>query len=63
MNKILMLFIAPLILTSCGTFEALTIANGHVYTDADAYIAYDVYNELYENGVYEYKPLIIKSNK
>lgn len=60
MNKILMLFISSLILTSC---ETLTIANGTVYTDADAYIAYDFYNELYENGVYEYRPIIIKSNK
>ena len=33
--------------------------NGTVYTNSDAYVAYDVYNELYENKIIENKPIFI----
>ena len=59
MKKILYIIIALLTLTSCTSIESITLANGNVYTDFDAYVAYDVYNELYENEIIENKPIFI----
>ena len=58
--KLLVIFITLLALTSCASIEAVTLAEGSVYTNFDAYVAYDVYNELYNNGIYEYKPIFIR---
>ena len=60
MKKLLIVLITLFILTSCASIETITLANGTVYTDFDAYVAYDVYNELYNNGIYEYKPIFIR---
>jgi uncharacterized protein YceK len=57
MKKILYIIIALLTLTSCASIESITFANGTVYTNSDAYVAYDVYNELYENEIIENKPI------
>ena len=62
MKKVLILCFTIFSLTSCISFEAVTYANDTVYTDFDAYIAYDVYNELYENGVCDKRPIMIKNN-
>ena len=59
MKKLLIVLITLFTLTSCASIEAITLANGTVYTDFDAYVAYDVYNELYNNGIYEHKPIFI----
>lgn len=63
MKKILYIIIALLTLTSCASIESITLANGNVYTDFDAYVAYDVYNELYENDIIENKPIFIRKIK
>ena len=60
MKKILYIIIALLTLTSCASIESITFANGTVYTNSDAYVAYDVYNELYINDVIENKPIFIR---
>ena len=57
--KLLVIFITLLALTSCASIEAVTLADGSVYTDFDAYVAYDVYNEFYDNGLIENKPILI----
>jgi len=59
MKKVLILCFTVLSLTSCISFETVTYANDTVYTDFDAYVAYDVYNELYENEIIENKPIFI----
>lgn len=63
MKKILYIIIALLTLTSCASIESITFANGTVYTNSDAYVAYDVYNELYINDVIENKPIFIRKIK
>ena len=60
MKKLLIIFITAFTLTSCASIEAITVADGSVYTNFDAYVAYDVYNEFYENGLVENKPIFIK---
>ena len=59
MKKLLIVLITLFTLTSCASIEAITLANGTVYTNSDAYVAYDVYNELYENKIIENKPIFI----
>ena len=63
MKKILYIIIALLTLTSCASIESITLANGTVYTNSDAYVAYDVYNELYEGEIIENKPIFIRKIK
>ena len=63
MKKLLYIIIALLTLTSCASIESITLANGNVYTNSDAYVAYDVYNELYENDIIENKPIFIRKIK
>ena len=63
MKKILYIIIALLTLTSCASIEAVTLVDGTVYTNFDAYVAYDVYNELYENDIIENKPIFLTNNK
>ena len=65
MKKLLSVIVIMFTLTSCASIEAVTFVDGTVYTDFDAYVAYDVYTELYNNGVYDYKPIFIrkKSNR
>lgn len=65
MKKLLAFIVIMFTLTSCASIDAVTLVDGTVYTDFDAYVAYDVYTELYNNGVYEYKPIFIrkKSNR
>ena len=60
MKKLLCIAIVLLTLTSCASIEAVTFVDGTVYTDFDAYVAYDVYTELYNNGIYENKPIFIR---
>ena len=60
MKKLLCIAVIMFTLTSCASIEAITLANGTVYTDFDAYVAYDVYNEFYNNGLIENKPIFIK---
>ena len=59
MKKLLYIAIALLTLTSCASIEAVTLVDGTVYTNFDAYVAYDVYTELHNNGIYENKPIFI----
>ena len=59
MKKLLYIAIILFALTSCASIESITFANGTVYTNSDAYVAYDVYNELYENEIIENKPIFI----
>ena len=63
MKKLLFISIASLILTSCASIEAITLANGNAYVNFDAYVAYDVYNGLYENKIIENKPIFIRKIK
>ena len=60
MKKLLCIAVIMLTLTSCASIESITFANGTVYTNSDAYVAYDVYNELYINDVIENKPIFIR---
>ena len=60
MRKLLGIAIVLLALTSCASIEAVTLVDGTAYTNFDAYIACDVYTELYNNGVYEHKPIFIR---
>lgn len=60
MKKLLYIAIALLTLTSCASIEAVTLVDGTVYTNFDAYVACDVYTELYNNGIYEHKPIFIR---
>jgi len=59
MKKLLTVIIVMFTLTSCVSIDAITLADGSVYTNFDAYVAYDVYNEFYENGIIENKPIFI----
>ena len=63
MKKILCAAIVLFSITSCASIEAITLVDGTVYTNFDAYVAYDVYTELYDNGVYEYKPILIRKEQ
>jgi hypothetical protein len=60
MKKLLGIAIVLFTLTSCASIEAVTLVDGTVYTNFDAYVAYDVYTELHNNGIYEYKPIFIR---
>ena len=60
MKKLLYIAIALLTLTSCASIDAITLSNGSTYTNFDAYVAYDVHNELYKNNLIENKPIFIK---
>ena len=63
MKKLLCIAVIMFTLTSCASIESITLANGTVYTNSDAYVAYDVYNELYENKIIENKPIFIRKIK
>lgn len=60
MKKLLGIAIVLFTLTSCASIEAVTLVDGTAYTNFDAYVAYDVHNEFYENGLIESKPIFIK---
>lgn len=60
MKKILYAAIVLFSITSCASIEAITLVDGTVYTNFDAYAAYDVYNELYKNDIIENKPIFIR---
>ena len=60
MKKLLCIAVIMFTLTSCASIESITFANGTVYTNSDAYVAYDVYNELYINDVIENKPIFFR---
>lgn len=60
MKKLLAFIVIMFTLTSCASIDAITLADGSVYTNFDAYVAYDVYNEFYENGLIDNKPIFIK---
>lgn len=57
--KTVLLLLFIVLFTSCSSIEVVTLVDGTIYTNFDARVAYDVYNELYNNGVYEYKPILI----
>ena len=59
MKKLLAFIVIMFTLTSCASIDAVTLVDGTVYTGFDAYVAYDVYNELYENEIIENKPIFI----
>lgn len=58
-KSIIILYIV-ILLTSCKTHNTVVVIDNNVYYDYDAVIANDVYNELYNNGVIQNKPIIIK---
>ena len=48
-------------LSSCA--DIITIADGGIYYDYDALIAYEIYKQLYENDSTKYtKPIMFKMN-
>ena len=59
MKKFLFIIAFSLLSTSCETIDTITFANQQVYYNEEAIIAYDFYNELYNNGVINTRPLII----
>lgn len=63
MKKLLAFIVIMFTLTSCASIDAVTLVDGTVYTDFDAYVAYDVYNELYENEIIENKPIFFRKIK
>lgn len=63
MKKLLYIAIILFTLTSCASIESVTFANGSTYVNSDAYVAYDVYNELYENEIIENKPIFFRKIK
>lgn len=60
MKYIISLILIVLFLSSCKSVDTVTLANKKTYYNSEAAIAYDVYNELYENGLYEHRPVIFK---
>lgn len=63
MKKLLGIAIVLFTLTSCASIEAVTLVDGTAYTNFDAYVAYDVYTELYNNGIYEHKPIFFRKKE
>jgi hypothetical protein len=61
MKKVVTLIVSILLLSSCA--DIITIADGCIYYDYDALIAYEIYNQLYKNDSTKYtKPIIFKMN-
>jgi uncharacterized protein YcfL len=61
MKKLLsFIILLLLLLSSCTSHRFIVIANDNIYYDQEAVIAYDVYNELYDNNLCDFKPIIIK---
>ena len=60
MKYIISLVLIILFFSSCKSVDTVTLANKKTYYNSEAVIAYDVYNELYENNLYEYRPVMFK---
>ena len=58
--KLTIVLLLAVLLISCRTANTVVVADNNIYYDYDAIIANDIYNELYNNGLIEYKPIIIE---
>ena len=58
--KSIILLLLAVLLVSCRTANTVVVMDNNVYYDYDAVIAEDLYNELYNNGVVNNRPIVIK---
>ena len=61
MKYIISFILIVLFLSSCKSVDTVTLADKKVYYDSEAVIAYDIYNELYNNNLSDYRPIIFKN--
>jgi hypothetical protein len=60
MKKLLSIIALLLLLSACTSHRLIVSVNGNTYYGQEAVIANDVYNELYDNNVYDKRPIVIK---
>ena len=58
--KSIIILLLAILLVSCKTANTVVVMDNNVYYDYDAVIAEDLYNELYNNGVINNRPIVIK---
>jgi hypothetical protein len=49
-------------LTSCVSYDAISLADGVIYVGLDAYISYDIYYGMYNEGVIDNAPILMRVN-
>ena len=49
-------------LTSCVSYDAISLADGVIYVGLDAYISYDIYYGMYNEGIVDDVPILIRVN-
>ena len=63
MKKAVVLLISTLLIMLSSCADIITIADGGIYYDYDALIAYEIYKQLYQNDSTKYtKPIMFKMN-